>query len=670
MIRLNGQWILLIAISALLTWTGCVDQNFDEPPVRGLSTLEPNKTIADLLALGAGTGDVEIDEEFNIGGVVVADDESGNFYKQIVIQDNTGGILVRLNAIGLYNDFPIGSRVVIKCQGLSLGYYEGLPQLNGSPGQSVEEVRINQHVFLTERDVAVEPKVVTIEQLADDAFLKPLLNTLVRFENVQFSSADAGQTYADAITQFSLNRNVEDCDDNTIILRSSGFANFAASLTPTGNGSLEAIMSVFRGTRQLVIRDPEDVQMAGDRCGGTAGGTVMPINDLRAVYTGGGVSGPDNKNIKGVVISDRANGNWDGRNMVVQDASGGIVVRFTSNHSFDLGDEVEISVSGEELSEFRGLLQVNQVSLDNALKTGSGQTMTPRTTTIQEYKANAEAWESTLVKFSSVELTGNAVFSGTVTVTDGANTVPMFTRGAANFSANPVPAGKVDVTAVASDFDGAQLIIRSPADIQGGTTGGGTGVSAFQLRELFKGGLGTVPAGNVIKGIVVSDYVNANITSRNIVLQDTSGGIVIRFSADHTFVLGSEVEIQVGGQELSEFNGLLQVNNVPVSLAKNLGAGVLPTPKVVTVQEVLTSMQGDQKLESTLVKILNATFPDGGSYSGSKNVTDGTGTIVLFTRSQATFANSNVPTGAVTLVGVVSDFNAPQVAIRNLTDIQ
>ena len=60
MIRLRGQWIMLLAVSALFFWSGCVDQDFDEPPVRGLSTLEPNKTIADLLALGTGAGDVDL----------------------------------------------------------------------------------------------------------------------------------------------------------------------------------------------------------------------------------------------------------------------------------------------------------------------------------------------------------------------------------------------------------------------------------------------------------------------------------------------------------------------------------------------------------------------------------------------------------------------------------
>ncbi len=63
------------------------------------------------------------------------------------------------------------------------------------------------------------------------------------------------------------------------------------------------------------------------------------------------------------------------------------------------------------------------------------------------------------------------------------------------------------------------------------------------------------------------------------------------------------------------------------------------------------------------------TFPQGGTYSGNKNITDGTGTMVLFTRTAASFAGSNVPTGTVTVTAVVSQFTDAQLNIRNLSDV-
>jgi hypothetical protein len=43
--------------------------------------------------------------------------------------------------------------------------------------------------------------------------------------------------------------------------------------------------------------------------------------------------------------------------------------------------------------------------------------------------------------------------------------------------------------------------------------------------------------------------------------------------------------------------------------------------------------------------------------------------MILFTRSQATFAGNAIPTGLVTITALVSEFNAPQLIIRNTSDV-
>jgi hypothetical protein len=43
--------------------------------------------------------------------------------------------------------------------------------------------------------------------------------------------------------------------------------------------------------------------------------------------------------------------------------------------------------------------------------------------------------------------------------------------------------------------------------------------------------------------------------------------------------------------------------------------------------------------------------------------------MVMFTRSQASFANTALPSGMVTITGIVSEFNAPQLIIRNTSDV-
>jgi len=662
------RFSLLALLISLTTW-GCIDREFDEPPVGELPDLEANATIAQLKALHTVGGVSKlVTEDWIVDGVVIADDQSGNFFKNIVIQDETGGIAIRLNSTGLYNDFPVGRKVFLLAKNLYIGDYNGLHQVNGSVDAALEEVLIPEHVIGAERDQTVAPKVVTMAELQNTTFYNSLVNTLVQINDVQFSQADAEAPYADAANQFSINRNVEDCNGNSIILRSSGFADFAAELTPAGKGSIVAVVSIFGNTKQLNIRDLNDVQMSGDRCGGVGpGGDAIPINDVRNLFTAGTAVGPAGKTIKGVVISDRTGVNTDTRNIVLQDASGGIVVRFSAAHNFDLGDEVEVSVDGQELSEFNGLLQVNNVPNNAATSTGSGTLPTPRVATVAQINANLNAWESTLVKVNVATLSGGATYSGSRTLSDGTGSIILFTRSQATFSGAALPTGNVDVVAIVSQFNDAQLSIRSLSDVTGGGTGGDpVNISLAELRSLFAGGASSVPAAKKIKGVVISDAANFNWADRNLVIQDASGGITVRFTAAHAFALGQEVEVVVSGAELSEFNGLLQINNVPNANATSLGAGTLPTPRPATVAEILANLEA---WESTLVKISNVTITGGGTYSGAKTLNDGTGTMDMFTRTQATFSGTNVPTGTVSIVAVVSQFNAGQVIIRNTGDV-
>jgi hypothetical protein len=141
----------------------------------------------------------------------------------------------------------------------------------------------------------------------------------------------------------------------------------------------------------------------------------------------------------------------------------------------------------------------------------------------------------------------------------------------------------------------------------------------------------------------------------------------VRFAASHAFNLGDQIEVVISDQELSEYNKLLQVNNVPLTNATLVASGVQVTPRVATVAEINANYNA---WESTLVKISNATLTPAGTFSGSKTINDGTGSLTLYTYSSAVFSGNTMPTGPVTITGIVSDFNGKQLLIRNLADIQ
>ena len=79
------------------------------------------------------SGGVEITDNIWIKGQVVSSDRSGNLYKEVYIQDETGGIDLKLGRGSIYSEFPLGMWVYVDCSGLTLGAYNGMPQLGAEP---------------------------------------------------------------------------------------------------------------------------------------------------------------------------------------------------------------------------------------------------------------------------------------------------------------------------------------------------------------------------------------------------------------------------------------------------------------------------------------------------------------------------------------------------------
>lgn len=245
---------ILISVLTFMVGQSCIKEEFDTPPIN-IPTVdfESNTTIAELKAMYPGTLD-SITDNIIIQGIVIANDESGNLYKTLFIRDNTAGIEVKLDKSSLYNEYRVGQRVYIKCQGMYIGQYGGMQQLGynyeGSIGR-LPEVLIANHLF---RDslpgTAPEPKLLTIPGITSADF-----GQLVKFENVFFETPGEPFTENDATT----NRNLKDASDNVILVRTSNYADFSEELLPQGSGTVIGVLSVFNSDIQLYIRDMDDL---------------------------------------------------------------------------------------------------------------------------------------------------------------------------------------------------------------------------------------------------------------------------------------------------------------------------------------------------------------------------------------------------------------------------
>jgi len=215
----------------------------------------------------------QIAQPLLIEGTVVANDEHDNIYKSICIQDKTGGILVQLDGLSLYQQYPIGSVVRINTQNLYLSDYRRMLQLVATVDSSsgslattgIPSPLFSKYIKIISENAAITPLVVTYKNLNDS-----LQGRLIQLNSVEFSATDTGQTYADKKNKLGMSRSLKFCTGGTIYLRTSGYADFAGIKTQTGNGIVIGIYSVFNAEKQLLLRDTSDILLTGKRCTGAA----------------------------------------------------------------------------------------------------------------------------------------------------------------------------------------------------------------------------------------------------------------------------------------------------------------------------------------------------------------------------------------------------------------
>ena len=286
----------MMLVVAFVTINISCTKQFDAPPAYLAPNIKANTTIKQLKALHTVSGNIDqVKTDVIIRGIVNADDKSGNLFKSIVIQDETGGILIRMEGSSLYTTYPIGQEVFIKCNGLYLGDYNKLIQLGGGADMTVTPANLltipsptfNQYIVKGTAGNVLVPKNVTIDQLSTN-MQDTLQNVLIKLNNYEFAAADTSKTYANASTNppGSANFVLKDCSSNTVTLRNSGYADFAAIGVPNGNGSIVSVYTVFGSTKQLTIRDTSDLNFNGPRCnagsggGGGGGGTGTGTGNL------------------------------------------------------------------------------------------------------------------------------------------------------------------------------------------------------------------------------------------------------------------------------------------------------------------------------------------------------------------------------------------------------
>lgn len=217
----------------------------------------PVKTIVDLKAR-CTQNSVAITEDITLTGTVTGNDHYGEFYKTLVIQDASGGIMLSVDGTGLSDEFPIGAGVELHCNGLSLGRYGGKVQAGATPEPGgaysvgrIASADLGRYLRRDKsRDGFAEPAVPTFDRIGTAH-----IDTFVCFEDVRFVEQGVGWCDIDPVSGEALDtqRQIEDSAGNRFFVRTESTCLYAKSLLPAGRGKVYGIVDYFNGEYALRV---------------------------------------------------------------------------------------------------------------------------------------------------------------------------------------------------------------------------------------------------------------------------------------------------------------------------------------------------------------------------------------------------------------------------------
>jgi hypothetical protein len=276
---------ILFALAVLGLATSCQDKDWDTPPSeKGMEAYgnkylqETNvKTIAEVIALYSNEINnnslKEVKQPMQIKGIVTGNDEGGNIYSALYLQDNTGAIVLSISQSGLYGAFPVGQTVLVELQGLYVGGYGKQPQIGttytnpNKEGATPQVGRMSRYIWKDHYKL-LSPipglMVTPIEakwnfnllDISKDA------GKLVTLKGVTLAEADGKAVFAPSDGSVSLyggcaHRVISGLSN--VVVRTSTYADFAQRLLPTTRVDITGVAARYNDTWQIMMRTEKDI---------------------------------------------------------------------------------------------------------------------------------------------------------------------------------------------------------------------------------------------------------------------------------------------------------------------------------------------------------------------------------------------------------------------------
>lgn len=231
---------------------GCSDRAAGEYPDVPYGSV----SIAYLKSLARAASTV-ITDDIAVTGYVAVNDLYGEYTKEIIICDDSGGIEIAVDSRTTATEFPVSARVTVHCSSLALGNYGGRTILGAEPTGAYTVDRIASsdfdRYFLIDRSApaAVKPKRITIGELTPET-----VGSLVELSDVTFADrAGAAWCDTDPVTGEYMTTSRMACDraGRSVAVRTIADCLYRAEPIPSGYGTLHAVVEYFNGEYSLRI---------------------------------------------------------------------------------------------------------------------------------------------------------------------------------------------------------------------------------------------------------------------------------------------------------------------------------------------------------------------------------------------------------------------------------
>lgn len=270
--KLNYLFLVMLMILSV-SITSCSSDD-DEPIIPEDPAIEfpaGNTTISQVKAMATGEDGigVEITSDVIITGTVVTNPAALNLPKGLFIQSGNEAVKISVDDGGAtFNSLQVGQKVALKAQGLFIGeHYDvkviGLGADDKYKVGLIDDAKLKE-VLVLDADVIEEvtPKVVTIEELSNPV---AMVGTVVSIQGVQFVENDKATTYYNGENSYA-STTLTDANGDKIVISTYKTATFGTeTVKGDKSGTVTAVLSIYSGKPQLILRSVDDLNFAEDR---------------------------------------------------------------------------------------------------------------------------------------------------------------------------------------------------------------------------------------------------------------------------------------------------------------------------------------------------------------------------------------------------------------------